>query len=214
VRWVEIEGRIIETLPVAEPALPATLSPGQVLELPFSIPAPRSGPPSAHAGVGAVAWAVEAHWEVPTGRDARVAAVVDLRPPTDIHGSGAPPPPAGALDAAATAEGAVISVTPAPPLPSGSIVTVGIAWPDAPGGRSARVELTADVGGASALSVVAASVETDHDGLANAVVQLPIPADAPPTLSTDGLTVGYRIRVIVDRKLRSDESRELPVVVG
>jgi hypothetical protein len=40
-----------------------------------------------------------------------------------------------------------------------------------------------------------------------------LPADLPPTLETDGLTVGHRLRVIVDRKLRSDVTAERPIVV-
>jgi hypothetical protein len=44
-------------------------------------------------------------------------------------------------------------------------------------------------------------------------VTVPLPIDLPPTLETPGLKVGYRIRVIVDRMLRSDVSRERPIVV-
>ena len=59
-----------------------------------------------------------------------------------------------------------------------------------------------------------ASVPADGGQLGGTTVTLPVLPDLPPTLETPGLKVGYRIRVIVDRKLRSDESRERPIVLG
>ena len=44
-------------------------------------------------------------------------------------------------------------------------------------------------------------------------VTLPVGADLPPTLEAQGLKVGYRLRVVVDRKLRSDVSRERAIVI-
>jgi hypothetical protein len=85
---------------------------------------------------------------------------------------------------------------------------VAIAWPDAPGGRAARVELTADLTAPGLGSLVLASVPTDQGGLADARVTLPIPADAPPSLVNEGLKVGYRVVVIVDRRLRGDAHAE------
>ena len=52
--------------------MPATLSGGQALDLPFQIPAPRLGPPTAHAGTALVAWAVEARWDIDATRDLQV----------------------------------------------------------------------------------------------------------------------------------------------
>ena len=212
--WVEIRGEVIESLPFTEPDLPVTLEAGQVLELPFTIPAPRLGPPTAHAGVAAVAWAVEAHWDVGFGADERVAAFVDVRQHPDLLRAGVLTLPSGALNDAVTDEGAAIAVQPLPPIAAGAPLQVSIAWPDAPGGRAARVELNLDVSGAAGLGLVVASVEADHEKLAGTTVTLPVAADLPPTLETPGLKVGYRIRVIVDRKMRSDESRERPIVIA
>ena len=122
--------------------------------------------------------------------------------------------PSGALNDAVTDEGASIAVQPLPPVPAGTPLQVSIAWPDAPGGRAARVELNLDVSGAAGLGLVVASVEADHEALAGTTVTLPVAADLPPTLETAGLKVGYRIRVIVDRKMRSDENRERPIVIA
>ena len=81
-------------------------------------------------------------------------------------------------------------------------MTLSIAWPDAPGGRSARVELTTDVEASNGLTVVSVSLPVDQGSLGGTEVVVPLPADLPPTLATDGLTVGHRLRVIVDRKMR------------
>jgi hypothetical protein len=214
VSWVEVRGEVLEMLPFMEPALPASLDAGQVLDLPFTIPAPRLGPPTAHAGVGAIAWAVEAHWEVDEAADERVAGHVEILQHPELLRAGALPLPPGALDGAVTDEGATIAVDPVPPVAAGTPLQVRVAWPGAPGGRAARVELNLDVSGTNGLGQVIASVPADHEALESTSVTLPVPPDLPPTLTTDGLTVGYRIRVIVDRKLRSDESRERAVVLG
>jgi hypothetical protein len=75
------------------------------------------------------------------------------------------------------------------------------------------VELKLDVSGDSGLDLAVATVNVPNDALKGTAVTLPVPADLPPTLEAPGLTVGYRIRVVVDRKLRSDVSRERPVVI-
>lgn len=213
VNWVEIHAQELDALPFTEPAIPATLDAGQIIDLPFTIPAPRLGPPTAHAGVAAVAWAVEAHWDIGFGADERVAAFVDVRQHPDLLRAGVLTLPSGALDDSVTDDGASIAVSPLPPIAPGTPLAVTIAWPDAPGGRSARVELNLDVNGDSSTGQVVASVEAANDALGGTTVTLPVAPDLPPTLEVPGLKVGYRIRVIVDRKLRSDESRERPIVL-
>jgi hypothetical protein len=213
ISWVEVHGSVIESLPFTEPALPATLEPGQMIEMPFTIPAPRLGPPSAHAGVAAIAWAVEAHWDIGMGTDERVATFVDVRQHPDLLRAGVITLPSGSMNDVVDDEGASIGVAPLPPVPAGTPLAVSIAWPDAPGGRSARVELTLDVKGGPGLGLVVASVEADGGALSGTQVTLPVAPDLPPTLATEGLTVGYRIRVIVDRKMRSDVSRERSIVL-
>jgi hypothetical protein len=213
ISWVEVHGSAIESLPFTEPALPASLEPGQMIELPFTIPAPRLGPPTAHAGVAAIAWALEAHWDIGMGADERVCAYVDVRQHPDLLRAGVLTLPPGAMNDVVTDEGAGITVSPIPPVPAGTPLAVTIAWPGAPGGRSARIELNLDVQGGTGLSAVVASVPVDQGALGGATITLPVPVDLPPTMETQGLKVGYRVRVIVDRKLRSDESRERAVVI-
>lgn len=58
-----------------------------------------------------------------------------------------------------------------------------------------------------------ASVPDDHKALTGTTVTVPVAADLPPIMETPGLKVGYRLRVIVDRKFRSDVSRERAVAI-
>jgi hypothetical protein len=208
VSWVEVHGRVLEEYTFTEPAVPTTLAPGQAVELPFSIPAPRLGPPSAHAGTALVAWAVEARWDIPMRGDQRVAVLVPVGQHPDLLRSGAVTLPAGALFDLVDDQGARLGVDPLPPVAAGSQVTLSVAWPDAPGGRSARVELVTDIKASVSLSSTSVTLPVEHGSLGGTSVVVPLPADMPATLVTDGLTVGHRLRVIVDRPLRPDVIRE------
>ena len=212
--WVEVHGRVVDALEFTEPFLPATLSAGQALDLPFQIPAPRLGPPSAHAGTALVAWAVEARWDIEMGRDERVAAIVDVRQHRDLLAAGVIDVGAGAMHDSWDDGGATLAVRPLPPIDAGTTLEVTIRWPDADSGRSARVELIADIDTTRDLQVVCSSVNLPIDALrAGARVSLTIPADVPPTCETDGLRVDYRLRAIVDRAWRPDASVERRIVV-
>lgn len=212
--WVEVHGRVVDALEFTEPVVPTTLGVGQALDLPFQIPAPRLGPASAHAGTALVAWAVEAHWDIGMGRDQWVAALVDVRQHPDLLRAGVIDVGAGAMHDSWDDEGATLAVRPLPPIDAGATVEVTITWPGAVSGRSARVELVADIDAARDLQVVCSSVELPIEALrGGARVSLTIPADAPPTCETDGLRVDYRLRTIVDRAWRPDAVAERRIVV-
>jgi hypothetical protein len=212
--WVEVGGRVIDALEFTEPAVPAKLRAGQSLDLPFLIPAPRLGPPSAHAGTALMAWAVEARWAIDLGRDERVAALVEVRQHPDLLRAGVIDVGAGAMHDAWEDEGATLAVRPLPPIDAGTTLEVTVTWPGAVSGRSARVELVADIDAARDLRVVCSSVELPLEALrGGARVPLTLPADAPPTCQADGLRVDYRLRAIVDRAWRPDAVAERPLVV-
>lgn len=213
VSWVEVHGSVVEALPFTDPVLPTELDVGQVVDVPFTIPAPRLGPPTAHAGVAAVAWAVEAKWDIAMSGDERLCAYVDVKQHPDLLRAGVLTLPSGALNDAVTDEDATIAVEPLPPLLAGSPVKVTLAWPGAPGGRSARLELRLDVRGKAGLDLVLATVPIDRQLLAGGSVTIPLDADLPSTLQADGFEVGYLLRVTVDRKLRSDVHRERALVI-
>lgn len=212
--WVEVHGRTVDALEFTEPHVPARLGAGQVLDLPFQIPAPRLGPPSAHAGTALVAWAVEARWDIEMGADERVAALVDVRQHPDLLRAGVIHVGAGAMHDSWDDGGATLGVRPLPPVDAGTTVEATITWPGAASGRSARVELVADVEAARDMRVVCSSVEVAIEAIREGVrASLAIPANAPPTCETDGLRVSYRLRAIVDRAWRPDEVAERPIVI-
>jgi hypothetical protein len=214
-QWVEVHGRLFEELPFSQPALPASLSSGQTFETDFILPAPRLGPPSGHFGSAIICWALDARWDISMGGDQRLAALVDVDQNIDYLRSGAVRLGEGALfDAWQTPE-ATMAVSPIPPIPAGSEIDVTVNWPGAGGGRGGRLELQADVEAPNGIrGLVLSSTALDPTAFrTGATVRVAIPADAPPTFSSQGVGVGYRIRAIVDRKLRSDLAVERAIAV-
>jgi hypothetical protein len=214
-RWVEVTGRVFEELPFSQPPLPATLSAGQTFETDFALPAPRLGPPSAHMGSAVIAWAIDAQWNVPMRGDERVTAVVDVKQNIDYLRSGAVTLAPGALFDAWQDGDATISVAPLPPVAAGSEIEVSVNWPSAGSGRGGRLELQADVDAPNGLSgVVLHSMPVDPEAFRGGLtMRIPIPVDAPPTLKDKGVGISYKIRALVDRKLRSDLAVERSVAV-
>jgi hypothetical protein len=94
-------------------------------------------------------------------------------------------------------------------------VNLSISWPGAADGRSGRVELDVIVNAPIGIVVTAVTLPIELGALRQGItVSLPIPADGPPTFEHDGASVSYRIRAIVDRRLRSDVTAERLIVVA
>lgn len=211
--WMEVHGSELEALVFPDIALPATIEAGETVERTFTVPAPRLGPPSAHGGVAGIAWAIEARWDIPMGADIRIAAPVEVRQHPDLLRAGVIRLPEFTLFDVVEVEGATLAVEPVPPLAAGTPFAFLVHWPGAPEGRSARFELITDVRGAASMSRVIAAASGPVDAVAGARVEMRLPADAPPTLATEGLEIGWRLRATIDRTLRTDEHRERPVGV-
>ena len=90
-----------------------------------------------------------------------------------------------------------------------------MCWPSAGSGRGGRLELQADVKAPNGLSgVVLWTTAVDPAAFrAGTTMKIPIPADAPATLTDKGVAVGYRIRALVDRPFRSDLAVERALAV-
>jgi hypothetical protein len=210
--WVEIDAHELETIELLETPLPATLAMDQRLELSFLAPAPRLGPPSAHAGMAAVVWVLAAHWDIAMGGDERIATLVPVAQHRDLVTAGVIDlGPTGLLDTVAI-DGASFELSPAPPTAAGSEFTARVAWPKASGGRGARVELHADVVGFG--SVRLAAVEAKTAELASGLeVRLRIPDDAPPVFDAGNIRLRYRLRALVDRPFLPDLAVERGIAV-
>lgn len=214
-QWVEVDGRLFEELPFMEPHLPTRLAAGQSFEAEFNLPAPRLGPPSAHLGTALLAWALEARWDIPMRGDERIATMVDVQPHADYLRSGAARLAEGSLYDAWQTGDASIAVSPLPPAVAGTEIDVTVTWPSAGNGRGARIELQADVSAPNGISnLVVWSTTLDPAALrGGTTVRIPIPADAPPTVSVDKVGVAYSIRALVDRPFRSDLAVERAIAI-
>jgi hypothetical protein len=213
--WVEVHGKLFEQLPFADTPLPASLAAGQHFETQFTIPAPRLGPVSGHLGSAILAWAVEARWDISMGGDERLATPVRVGQNIDYLRSGAVRLESGAMfDIWSEGDGS-IGVKPLPPIVAGQEIEVTVTWPSAGSGRGGRFELQANVGAPNAVKgIVLSSQAVDPAAFrGGATFRVLIPADAPPTLVEQGVSVNYRLRALVDRPFRSDLAIERALAV-
>jgi hypothetical protein len=213
--WVEANGSLFETLPFTEPAVPAMMQAGQTFDCDFVLPAPRLGPPIAHLGEAIVAWALEARWDVAMGEDSWVAAALDVEQNEGLIRAGVGRQGGlSMLDAVSLAGGATIGVTNAKPVRAGSVVTVTVAWPDAPDGN-ARIELHRRTTAPNGVEGILGSVVTT-----GAALRAGMTADlgglafgSAPSFDGAGLENTYIIRALIDRRFRSDLAIERPIAV-
>ena len=213
--WVEANGRLFVEDTFTEPAIPASLAPGQVFETTFRVPAPPLGPPSAHLGEAIVAWALEARWDVAMGDDAFVAILVPVAQHPDLIRAGVGKQGGTAMLDIVDIEGASISVTTPLPASPGSTIGVRAAWPGAPGGP-ARIELHRRTNAPNGAEGIIAVEATSSDALraGSAEVSLALPPGTAPSFDGADLEITYVVRVLIDRKLRPDAAIERPVAVA
>jgi hypothetical protein len=214
VSWVEVDGTLFAENAFPEPAIPATLAPGQTFEARFAVPAPRLGPPTAHLGESIVAWALEVRWDVPMGDDHFVAAYVPVAQHPDLIRAGVGKQGGmSVLGSVADGDG-VIDVTTPLPAPAGSEIGVSVHWPSASGGSVGRVELQRRTNAPNGETGVIASVPVDPGSLQGGTeARLEIPAGTAPSFDGAGLENAYVIRVLVDRRFRPDAAIERPVAI-
>jgi hypothetical protein len=211
--WIEVVASEIATMPLNEIAVPATLAPNDEVDLKILAPAPQLGPPSAHLGAVAVVWTLQVEWDIAAGADERVAAIVNVAQNPDLLRSGVISLGPSAM-MGAWSEGEVsMDVDPAPPIAAGGELRVNVRWPSASGGRGARVELYADVSKSPPVCIAVATLQTS-DLAKGSLITFEIPGDAPPVFDGAKLSLRYRIRVLIDRPLRSDLAAERNVVIG
>jgi hypothetical protein len=213
--WVEVSGKLFVTDSFVEPAIPTQLEPGQTFEAPFAVPMPKLGPPTAHLGESIIAWALEVRWDVAMGSDHFAALYLPLAQHPDLIRAGVGKQGGQSLMASVPVQGGQIDVTSPLPAPAGSEITVTAAWPSAPDGRAARVELRRKTNAPNGQEGIVASAAVDpaalHSGSAQA--KLLVPEGTAPSFDGAGLEITYVIRVLVDRKFRSDAAIERPVAI-
>jgi len=213
--WVEANGRLFSEEAFIEPAIPSTLEPGANWEAHFTVPAPPLGPPTAHLGESIIAWALEVRWDIPHGSDHFIALYLPVAQHPDLMRAGVGKQGGYSLSDSVSVGDAAISITSALPAPSGTEIVVQVVWPSAPGGQNARIELHRRTNAPNGVEGIIASVQLSSSDLPSgqAVARLAIPAGSPPSFDGAGLEIDYVIRVLVDRRLRSDLAIERPVGV-
>ena len=213
--WVEAHGKLFVEDAFLEPAVPATLEPGQTWEARFAVPAPRLGPPTAHLGESIIAWALEVRWDVPHGHDHFVATHLPLAQHPDLLRAGVGKQGGTSLLEGVPVGDAVISVTSPLPAPAGSELVITARWPGAPGGQKGRLELHRRTNAPNGTEGIIASVPFDPSTLPGGAteVRLLVPAGSAPSFDGAGLEITYIIRVLIDRRLRSDAAIERPVAI-
>jgi hypothetical protein len=213
--WVEVHGKLFAEDAFMDVPLPPTMGAGQKFETTFLIPAPRLGPVTAHLGVAAVAWAVEARWDISMGGDERLAVPVTVHQNIDYLRSGAVRLEPGAMFDAWSVGDGTIAVKPIPPLAPGTDVEVTVTWPSAGSGRGARIELQANIEAPNGMKGLVLWSQAVDPNLfrSGASFKIQIPSDAPPTMVDQGVSVNYRLRALIDRSFRSDLAIERALAV-
>ena len=212
--WVETSGKLFIEDAFPEPAIPASMEAGTKLEARFAVPAPRLGPPSAHLGESIIAWALEVRWDLAMRSDHFVALLLRLAQLPHLFRAGVGKQGGVSMMAGVPVGDAMISVTSALPAQAGSELAVNVRWPSAPGGTKGRVEVHRRTNAPNGAEGIIATVPVDPGQLAGGVdLRLTIPAGSAPSFDGAGLEVTYVIRVLVDRRFRSDAAIERPLAI-
>jgi hypothetical protein len=213
--WVEANGRLFVESPFLEPAIPAEMAAGAQLTTAFAIPGPSLGPPTAHLGEAIVAWAVEVRFDIPMAGDFHLSTLLPIAQNPDLLAAGVGEQGGESMLASMDTGGGTIGVTSALPAQPGTTLQVQATWPSASGGDG-RIELHRRSTAPNGVNTVIASWNVTGAELASgaARAELPLPADLAPSFDGADLSVGYIVRVLLDRRFRPDAAIERPVAVA
>jgi len=215
-QWVETQGKLFVQDAFIEPVIPAALEPGATWEGRFAVPAPPLGPPSAHLGESIIAWALEVRWDIPRGSDHFVAVYLPVAQHPDLLRAGVGKQGGMSLMDSVAIGDSTIAVTSPLPAPAGAEMVVRVVWPSAPrGSRPARIELHRRTNAPNGAEGIIATATIDPAMLSSgaAEARLLVPAGSAPSFDGAGLEINYVIRVLVDRRFRSDAAIERPVAI-
>jgi hypothetical protein len=212
--WVEANGRLFDESPFLEPAIPFELAAGAAFKASFAIPGPSLGPPTAHLGEAIVAWALEVRFDIRMGADFHLATLLPIAQNPDLLAAGVGEQGGESMLASIDVGGGTISVESPLPARAGTSIVVRATWPSASSG-SGRIELHRRSSAPNGINAVIASWSVAGAELASgaARAELPLPPDLAPSFDGADLSLGYVVRVLVDRRFRPDDAIERPVAV-
>jgi hypothetical protein len=92
-------------------------------------------------------------------------------------------------------------------------MVVHVSWPSAPQGQGARIEIHRRTNAPNGTEGIIASANVDPALLASGAAEVPltVPPGSAPSFDGAGLEITYIIRVLVDRRFRTDAAIERPV---
>jgi hypothetical protein len=212
-RWVETAGKLFSADSFLEPPIPTSLQSGATWESTFAVPAPPLGPPTAHLGESIIAWALEVRWDIAMGSDHWAALYLPLAQHPDLLRAGVGKQGGTSLMAGVPVGDATINVTSPLPAPAGQEVAVTVSWPSAPSGQGARIEIHRRTNCPNGIEGIIASAAVDPASLNSGAAQanLLVPAGSAPSFDGAGLEIDYVVRVLVDRRFRTDAAIERPL---
>jgi hypothetical protein len=207
---------------------PLSLVPGQVLEVPFELPAPPLGPPTVEGDKAAVEWSVEAKLDREGGLDSSLEVPVRVHQPTALLRAGVVRAAQFALFDEADGRGddtlsGTIELDPVPLVagaPFTGRVVVRAATPAKV--RSIRAELKVHVevtvGGGLEETIAAwqgqLAGEMTLEGERVFELQGVVGAAAPPTVVLPHSTVAARFELILDRPFAPDRRLARDVAIA
>ena len=214
-RWVETSGNLFSKDSFLEPPIPTSLQPGATWESTFAIPAPPLGPPTAHLGESIIAWALEVRWDIAMGADHWVALYLPLAQHPDLLRAGVGKQGGMSLMAGVPVGNGSINVSSPLPALAGQLVDVTVSWPSAPQGQGARIEIHRRTNAPNGIEGVIATTAIDPASLTSGAAQarLLVPLGSAPSFDGAGLEIDYVIRVLVDRRFRTDAAIERPLAI-
>ncbi|MEA2675242.1 MAG: hypothetical protein QOI92_2434 [Chloroflexota bacterium] len=213
--WVEADGRLFVESLFLEPAIPAQMAAGAEFKASFAIPGPPLGPPTAHLGEAIVAWAVEVRFDIRMGADFHIATLLPIAQNPDLLAAGVGDQGGQSMLASMDVGGGTISVQSPLPAQAGTTLIVQATWPGA-GSGSGRIELHRRSSAPNGVNTVMGSWNVSGAELASgaARAEIPLPADIAPSFDGADLSLGYIVRVLVDRRFMPDDAIERPVAIA
>jgi hypothetical protein len=212
--WVEADGRLFVESPFLEPAIPPEMAAGAEFKASFAIPGPPLGPPTAHLGEAIVAWAVEVRFDISMGADFHLSTLLPIAQNPDLLAAGVGDQGGESMLASIDVGGGTISIESPLPARAGTTLVVRANWPSASG--DGRIEVHRGSSAPNGINAVIASWNVTGAELSSgaARAEIALPPDLAPSFDGADLSLGYYVRVLVDRRFRPDDAIQRLVAVA
>jgi hypothetical protein len=148
------------------------------------------------------------------GADAHLSTLLPIAQNPDLLAAGVGDQGGESMLASMDVGGGTISIESPLPATAGTSLVVRANWPGAKG--DGRIELHRTSNAPNGVNTVMASWNVTGAELSSgaARAELPLPADIAPSFDGADLSLGYIVRVLVDRRFMPDDAIERPVAIA